>query len=42
MVIHHPEIEESEIDPLIVLERGEGSAVADCRIILDPDGRGSE
>ena len=42
MVINHPEIKELDINPLMVLEKGEGSVVADCRIILDPDGRRSE
>ncbi len=42
MVINHPEIKELDINPLMVLEKGEGSVVADCRIILDSDGRRSE
>ena len=41
MVTNHPEIKELDINPLMVLERGAGSVVADCRIILDADGRQS-
>ncbi len=34
MVINHPEIEELDINPLIVYEKGQGTTVADCRMIL--------
>ena len=34
MVINHPEIEELDINPLLVYEKGEGATVADCRMIL--------
>jgi acyl-CoA synthetase (NDP forming) len=42
MVINRPEIKELGINPLMVLEKGEASVVAGCRIILEPDGRRSE
>jgi hypothetical protein len=42
MVTRHPEIKELDINPLMILEKGEGSFVAVCRIILDPDGRQSD
>ncbi|MDX9788384.1 MAG: acetate--CoA ligase family protein [Desulfobacterales bacterium] len=34
MVIHHPEIQELDINPLLLHEKGHGATVADCRIIL--------
>ena len=34
MVINHPEIQELDINPLLVHEKGQGATVADCRIIL--------
>ena len=34
MVINHPEIEELDINPLLVYEKGQGTTVADCRMIL--------
>ncbi len=34
MVINHPEIEELDINPLLVHEKGKGATVADCRMIL--------
>ncbi len=33
----NPEIAELDINPLIVHEKGRGCAVADCRILLDPE-----
>jgi len=39
MVMNHPEISEMDINPLLVHPEGQGSTVADCRIILkQPDG----
>ena len=37
MVVNHPEIKEMDINPLIVHENG--ATVADCRIILAPNGK---
>lgn len=34
LVMNHPEINELDINPLLVHERGKGATVADCRIIL--------
>ncbi|MFP4306399.1 MAG: acetate--CoA ligase alpha subunit [Desulfococcaceae bacterium] len=34
MVINHPEIEELDVNPLLVYEKGQGATVADCRMIL--------
>ncbi len=34
MVMDHPEINELDINPLMVYEKGKGAVVADCRIIL--------
>lgn len=34
MVINHPEIQELDINPLLLHEKGRGATVADCRIIL--------
>ena len=34
MSINHPEIDEMDINPLLVHEKGKGATVADCRIIL--------
>jgi acetyltransferase len=34
MVIAHPEIQELDINPLITHEKGRGSTVADCRLVL--------
>jgi len=34
MVIEHPEIQELDINPLLVHDKGQGTTVADCRIIL--------
>ncbi|MFP4390823.1 MAG: acetate--CoA ligase alpha subunit [Desulfococcaceae bacterium] len=34
MVINHPEIEELDVNPLLVYEKGQGTTVADCRMIL--------
>jgi len=34
MVINHPEIQELDINPLLVHEKGQGATVADCRMIL--------
>jgi acetate---CoA ligase (ADP-forming) len=36
MVMNHPEIKEMDINPLVVYEKGMGTIVADCRIILEP------
>ena len=36
LVIHHPEIKELDINPLLIHAKGEGATVADCRIILEP------
>ena len=36
MVIHHPEIKELDINPVLVHDEGKGATIADCRIILDP------
>jgi acetyltransferase len=36
MVVHHPEIMEMDINPLLLHPEGEGATVADCRIILRP------
>jgi len=38
MVIHHPEIKELDINPVLVHEEGKGATIADCRIILEPAG----
>jgi acetyltransferase len=38
MADNHPEIKEMDINPLIVHEEGEGTTVADCRIILEAVG----
>ena len=38
MVVNHPEIKEMDINPLIVHEKGKGTTVADCRIILEAVG----
>ncbi|MDD2388242.1 MAG: acetate--CoA ligase family protein [Desulfobacterales bacterium] len=35
MVTNHPEIQELDINPLLVHEKGNGTTVADCRIILN-------
>ncbi|MFH1581775.1 MAG: acetate--CoA ligase family protein [Pseudomonadota bacterium] len=41
MSINHPEIDEMDINPLLVHEKGKGATVADCRIILKkPDDPG--
>ncbi len=34
MVMHHPEIHEMDINPLLVHAKGDGVTAADCRIIL--------
>ncbi len=34
LVLNHPEISELDINPLMILEEGQGATVADCRIIL--------
>jgi acetate---CoA ligase (ADP-forming) len=34
MVISHPEIQELDINPLIIHEKGRGATVADCRLVL--------
>lgn len=34
MALHHPEISELDINPLVVHEKGQGATAADCRIIL--------
>jgi acetyltransferase len=34
MVINHPEINEMDINPLLVHDKGMGATVADCRMIL--------
>ncbi|GBC59376.1 acyl-CoA synthetase [Desulfonema ishimotonii] len=34
MVMNHPEIQELDINPLLVHEKGQGATVADCRMIL--------
>lgn len=34
MVVNHPEIQELDINPLLVHEKGAGATVADCRMIL--------
>ncbi|MFH1982029.1 MAG: acetate--CoA ligase family protein [Pseudomonadota bacterium] len=36
MVVAHPEITELDINPLLAHAKGQGSTVADCRIILRP------
>lgn len=36
MTLNHPEIQEMDINPLLVHERGRGATAADCRIILQP------
>jgi len=36
MVLNHPEIQEMDINPLLVHEKGKGATAADCRIILQP------
>ena len=38
MVVNHPEIQQIDINPLLVHERGMGATVADCRIILASEG----
>ncbi len=38
MSINHPEIDEMDINPLLVHEKGKGATVADCRIILKAPG----
>lgn len=38
MVVAHPEIAELDINPLRVFEKGNGTAVVDCRIILKDPG----
>jgi len=35
MVVNHPEIKEMDINPLMAYREGEGTTVADCRIILE-------
>lgn len=37
LVTNHPEIEELDINPLLVHEKGQGATVADCRLILTGD-----
>jgi acetate---CoA ligase (ADP-forming) len=34
MVTNHPEIQQIDVNPLLVHEKGKGATVADCRIIL--------
>jgi acetyltransferase len=34
MVVNHPEVAESDINPLIVHAEGKGASVADSRIML--------
>jgi acetyltransferase len=34
MVINHTEIQELDINPLLLHEKGRGATVADCRIML--------
>ncbi|MFH0724986.1 MAG: acetate--CoA ligase family protein [Pseudomonadota bacterium] len=34
MVVNHPEIQELDINPLLLHEKGRGATVADCRIML--------
>ena len=41
MSINHPEIDEMDINPLLVHEKGKGATVADCRIILKAPGSAS-
>ena len=41
MSINHPEIDEMDINPLLVHEKGKGATVADCRIILKALGSAS-
>jgi acetyltransferase len=36
MMMHHPEIMELDINPILVHEQGKGATVADCRMILQP------
>ena len=36
MVTNHPEIQQIDINPLLLHEKGKGATVADCRIILTP------
>ena len=38
MVVNHPEIKEMDINPLMAYREGEGTTVADCRIILEAAG----
>ena len=38
LVFNHPEIKEMDINPLIVHGEGQGTTVADCRIILEATG----
>jgi acetyltransferase len=35
MALHHPQIQEMDINPLMVHAQGKGATVADCRIILE-------
>ncbi len=38
MVVNHPEIKEMDINPLMAYREGQGTTVADCRIILEATG----
>lgn len=38
MVVNHPEIKEMDINPLMAYREGQGTTVADCRIILEAAG----
>ncbi|MCE5263854.1 MAG: acetate--CoA ligase family protein [Deltaproteobacteria bacterium] len=42
MVTNHPEISELDVNPLLIHAKGEGTTVADCRIVLAPVGGGAE
>ncbi|MCE5241839.1 MAG: acetate--CoA ligase family protein [Syntrophobacteraceae bacterium] len=39
LCLDNPEIAEMDINPLLVHEEGKGATVADCRIILKPNGK---
>lgn len=36
LVLHHPEIKELDMNPVLVHEKGKGATVADVRVILEP------
>ena len=42
LVFNHPEIKEMDINPLIVHGEGQGTTVADCRIILEATGESTK